>query len=107
MPDHDDAVTYRVRQVAAPGDLDWHRDDAGILVFTGTCPVCHGPSELPLLDVAPGTVPKPWGGGKQRDSGERRMHCECPITHPRNPEEFEGCGAWWPVKVPAPGPGTP
>ncbi|MFF4250835.1 hypothetical protein ACFY1L_06495 [Streptomyces sp. NPDC001663] len=101
MPGHDD-VPYKEHKVDPPNDLDWHRDDAGFLVFTGTCPVCQGWTELPLIDIAPGTIPKAWPWGKKEDATarERRMDCECPITHPQNADELPGCGAWWPVTVP-------
>ncbi|MGW5352008.1 hypothetical protein ACWERV_16045 [Streptomyces sp. NPDC004031] len=108
MPDHED-TDFREQEVAPPGDLAWHTDAAGILVATGTCPVCHSATAFPLPTVVPGTVAKglPWPRAQQQAPAERTMDCGCPRTHPRNTDEFPGCGAWWTVRVPSPAPGTP
>lgn len=100
MPAHDDSVVYREQQVAPPGDLAWHREGAGFLVFTGTCPVCHAVTSLPLVTVVPGTVSKGWPWQRDPAPEDRTMDCRCPATHPQNVDELSGCGAWWPVRLP-------
>ncbi|MGW0708615.1 hypothetical protein ACWD4G_22130 [Streptomyces sp. NPDC002643] len=101
MPEHAD-VPYKSQKVGAPQDLASHVDAAGFLVFTGTCPVCHGRNEYPLFDVNPGTVPKGWPWAKKAEADEERhMECDCPFTHPENVDEYAGCGAWWPVPLPS------
>lgn len=102
MPDHDD-VAYQDQKVDPPQDLASHTDAAGHLVFTGTCPVCRGRNEYTLFDVRPGTVPKkgwPWGKKGGAEDQERHMDCDCSVTHPGNVDEYAGCGAWWPVRLP-------
>jgi hypothetical protein len=108
MPGHDD-TPYREQEVPPPGDLRWHTDPAGILVATAACPVCRGVTALPLLTVVPGTVAKglPWRRNRQEAPVERTMDCQCPYAHPQNADEFPGCGAWWPVRVPPPAQGAP
>jgi hypothetical protein len=104
MPAHDD-VAFKEQKVAPPPDLTSGTNAAGHLVFTGTCPVCHGWSEYTLVDVRPGTVPKglPWRKKADDEDRERQMDCDCALTHPGNFDEYSGCGAWWPVQVPAEG----
>ncbi|QFQ99633.1 hypothetical protein F9278_29680 [Streptomyces phaeolivaceus] len=104
QPVHDD-VAYKEQEVQPPPDIDSRTDAAGHLVFTGTCPVCHGWNEYTLVDVRPGTIPKglPWRRKATGQDLERQMDCSCPITHPGNDDEFSGCGAWWPVLIPAQG----
>lgn len=103
MTAHED-VPYREQQVAPPGDLWQRTDEAGIPEFTGTCPVCHGRNVFALPRLSPGTVPKGWswrrnGGSVTPDAEQHRMDCECPVTHPQDPLDHGGCGAWWMVIV--------
>lgn len=99
MAGHDDTVPFREQQVAPPADRVWGRDGAGLLVFTGTCPVCHARNTVPFPTVAPGAVKKP---RRRRNPAPlvRTMDCRCPVTHPDNEDEVSGCGAWWDVELP-------
>ncbi|WP_405937375.1 hypothetical protein OG338_12300 [Streptomyces sp. NBC_00726] len=100
-------VPYREQQVAPPTDLrEGVSEEVGETEFTATCPVCHGANVMALPRLSPGAVPKgrPWkrnGGSAAPAAESHRMHCECRYTHPHDPLEREGCGAWWKV-VPAP-----
>lgn len=101
MTAHQD-VPYAEQQVTPPADLRERTSEVGDTEFTGTCPVCHGPNVMALPQVSPGTVPKAWpwkrNGGSAAPAVEPHpMHCECPVTHPEDPLEQGGCGAWWPV----------
>ena len=100
MTAHHD-VPYKEQKVDPPADLAWHTE-AGALVYTGTCPACHGWNQFPLVNVTPGTVTKgfPWGRKKPEEDRERKMDCQCPVTHPAA-DELPGCGAWWTVRIPA------
>ncbi|MFF3996300.1 hypothetical protein ACFYX8_23775 [Streptomyces cyaneofuscatus] len=108
MTGHED-VPYQEQQVAPPDDLRRHTDGTGVPEFTGTCPVCHGQNVFALPRLSPGTVPKRWR--RRRNDGsptpateQHRMDCECPVTHPMDPLEQGGCGAWWTVAVQAAAP---
>ncbi|MEW1893238.1 MULTISPECIES: hypothetical protein [unclassified Streptomyces] len=101
MTAHQD-VPYREQQVAPPADLRERMSEVGAIEFTGTCPVCHGANVSALPAVSPGAVPKGWpwkrdGGSAAPAAEPRPMYCECPVTHPDDPLEELGCGAWWPV----------
>lgn len=99
MPGHDDTVPFREQQVAPPADRVWGVDGAGLLVFTGTCPVCHARNTVPFPTIAPGAVRKRW---RRRGSAPlvRTVDCRCPVAHPDNEDEVSGCGAWWDVELP-------
>ncbi|MGQ4486786.1 hypothetical protein ACN6LM_003625 [Streptomyces sp. SAS_281] len=97
---------YHEQQVPPPADLRERMSEVGATEFTGTCPVCHGTNVFALPQLTPGAVPKRWlrrrdGGSTAPAAESRTMHCECPFTHPDDPLEREGCGAWWKV-VPGP-----
>ncbi|MFE6766302.1 hypothetical protein [Streptomyces sp. NPDC057689] len=110
MTSHQD-VPYYEQEVAAPTDLRAHLSAVGAPEFTGTCPICHGTNVMALPRLSPGAVPKGWpwrrnGGSAAPAPAPRTMYCECPYTHPDDPLEREGCGAWWtvnPASAPAQG----
>jgi hypothetical protein len=99
VAEHDDSVPFREQEVAPPGDGVWRRDAAGVLVFVGTCRMCHAPTTVPLPNVAPGVLSRVW---RRRGPGTlvRTMDCQCRRTHPDNEDELPGCGAWWDVELP-------
>ncbi|MFJ3146237.1 hypothetical protein ACIPJM_27800 [Streptomyces halstedii] len=101
MPHNDTA--YQERMVSPPIDLRSFTDAAGTLVFAGTCPVCLAANEFVLVDVSPGVVTKrlPWRRPPSAPT-ERRMDCECRVTHPEALEQL-GCGAFWMVRPSAEG----
>jgi hypothetical protein len=65
------------------------------VLLSGACPRCGDRMEFPVVTEIFQTA----GSGPGGDDADSPLLCTCLTAHPDRPEDEEGCGAYWNIRL--------